>query len=43
VPSIYESKRDHKKQLQIVVDRASQIRLSPVPGLQPPAALPAAQ
>lgn len=33
VPTFYENKRTHKKQLQIVVDRASQIRLSPVPGL----------
>jgi len=37
VPTFYENKRSHKKQLQIVVDRASQIRLCPVPGLAPPA------
>jgi len=36
VPTLYENKRDHSKQLQIVIDRASQIRLSPVPGLAPP-------
>jgi endonuclease YncB( thermonuclease family) len=37
VPTIYENPHTHKKQVQIVVDRASQIRLSPVPGLTPPA------
>jgi endonuclease YncB( thermonuclease family) len=31
VPSIYENKHTHAKQLEIVIDRASQIRLSPVP------------
>lgn len=36
VPSMYENKHTHKKQVQIVIDRASQIRLSPVPGLTPP-------
>jgi endonuclease YncB( thermonuclease family) len=35
-PTFYENKHNHKKQLQIVIDRASQIRLSPVPGLQIP-------
>ncbi|HWU86053.1 MAG TPA: thermonuclease family protein [Kofleriaceae bacterium] len=35
VPTFYENKHTHKKQLQIVVDRASQLRLSPVPGLSP--------
>lgn len=38
VPTLYEFKTSHKKQLQIVIDRASQIKLSPVPGLQKPAA-----
>ncbi len=38
VPTLYENKRTKKKQLQIVIDRASQIRLSPVPGLTPPSA-----
>ncbi|MGE0547561.1 MAG: thermonuclease family protein [Kofleriaceae bacterium] len=36
VPTLYENKHTHKKQLQIVVDRASQIRLSAVPGLVAP-------
>ena len=36
VPTIYENKQTHQKQLQIVIDRASQIRRSPVPGLSPP-------
>jgi endonuclease YncB( thermonuclease family) len=36
VPTFYENPRTQRKQLQIVVDRASQIRLSPVPGLVPP-------
>ena len=36
VPSIYENKHTHKKQIQIVIDHASQIRLSPVPGLTVP-------
>ena len=36
VPTFYENKHNHKKQLQIVIDRASQVRLSPVPGLQIP-------
>ena len=36
VPSVYENKHTHKKQVQIVIDRASQIRLSPIPGLTPP-------
>ncbi len=35
-PSFYENKHTHKKQLQIVIDRASQITLSPVPGLTKP-------
>ena len=33
VPSFYENQHTHKKQLQIQIDRASQIELSPVPGL----------
>jgi len=37
VPSIYENKHNHRKQVQIVIDRAAQIRLSPVPGLSAPA------
>lgn len=36
VPTFYENKRTHDKQLQIVIDRASQVRLSPVPGLAVP-------
>jgi len=40
-PSIYENKKSHKKQVQIVIDRASQIRLSPVPGLTVPTSAPA--
>ena len=32
VPSLYENKHTHQKQLQIEIDRASQIELSPVPG-----------
>jgi len=32
----YENKHNHRKQLQIVIDRPSQIRLSPVPGLAMP-------
>jgi endonuclease YncB( thermonuclease family) len=32
-PSIYENKHTHAKQLQIQIDRAAQIELSPVPGL----------
>jgi endonuclease YncB( thermonuclease family) len=38
VPTIYENKHDHRKQVQIVIDRASQIRLSQVPGLTAPTA-----
>jgi hypothetical protein len=36
VPTIYENRHTLKKQVQIVVDQASQIALSPVPGLQRP-------
>jgi hypothetical protein len=32
-PTFYENKRRGEQQLQIVVDRASQIRLSQVPGM----------
>jgi hypothetical protein len=38
VPTVYENKHTHKKQIQIVIDRPSQIALSTVPGLQAPAA-----
>ena len=41
VPTIYENRHTKKRQVQIVIDRASQIRLSPVPGLQIPTATPA--
>jgi len=37
VPTIYENPHNKKKVVQIVIDRASQIRLSQVPGLQAPA------
>lgn len=36
IPSIYENKNTKRKQVQIVIDRASQVRLSPVPGLTVP-------
>jgi endonuclease YncB( thermonuclease family) len=42
-PSIYENKHTHKKQVQIVVDQVSQVKLSPVPGLVAPSATPAAE
>lgn len=35
-PSIYTNKKTGKQQIQIQVDRASQIKLSPVPGLMAP-------
>jgi endonuclease YncB( thermonuclease family) len=38
IPTFYENKYTHKKQLQIQIDRASQIELSPVPGLAVPTA-----
>jgi endonuclease YncB( thermonuclease family) len=38
VPTFYENKKTKQKQLQIVVDRASQIQLCPVPGLHAPTA-----
>lgn len=40
VPSVYENKKTHKKQLQIVVNQASQLRLSPIPGLDVPTVNP---
>ncbi len=42
VPTLYENKHTHKKEVQIVVDRATQIGLSPVPGLSAPSAAPPA-
>ena len=38
--SVYENKHTKKKQIQIVIDRASQVRLSPVPGLTVPTVNP---
>jgi hypothetical protein len=40
VPTIYENPHNKKKVVQIVIDRASQIRLSQVPGLQVPTSAP---
>lgn len=40
VPTVYENRHTKKRQVQIVIDRASQIRLSPVPGLQIPTSTP---
>ncbi len=40
VPTVYENRYNKRKQVQIVIDRASQIRLSPVPGLQIPTSTP---
>ena len=40
VPTLYENRHTQKKQVQIVIDRASQIRLSQVPPGSPPAASP---
>jgi endonuclease YncB( thermonuclease family) len=37
VPALHEHARTGEKQLQLVIERASQLRLSPVPGLTPPA------
>jgi len=37
VPTEYEDKRSHRKSVQIQIERASQIKLSPVPGLELPA------
>jgi hypothetical protein len=41
-PSFYEHKRSGDQELQIVIDRAKQIQLSPVPGLTPPTTAPTA-
>lgn len=41
IPTIYENRHNHKKQVQIVIDRALQIELSPIPGLQIPTSTPA--
>ena len=38
-PTLYENKNNKKKTLQIQIDRASQIKLSKVPGLAPPTAV----
>jgi hypothetical protein len=35
-PSIYVNKHTGKKQVQIQIDQASQIELSPIPGLAKP-------
>ena len=43
IPTLYENKHTHKKEVQIVIDRASQITLSPVPGLTVPSAAPPAE
>ncbi len=40
VPTIYTNQHTKKQQVQIVIDRASQIRLSPVPGLEIPTSTP---
>lgn len=37
VPTFYDNKRTHERQLQIVIESASQVRLSRVPGLAIPA------
>ncbi len=42
-PTFYENRHTKKKQLQIQIDRASQIKLSPIPGLTPPAVPPATE
>ena len=39
-PTMYENPHTHKKQVQLVIDRAAQITLSPVPGLQIPTSTP---
>ena len=38
IPTIYENKHTHTKQVQIQVNQVSQIKLSPVPGLTVPSA-----
>jgi endonuclease YncB( thermonuclease family) len=40
IPTIYENRHNKRKTVQIVIDRASQIQLSPVPGLQIPTSTP---
>jgi endonuclease YncB( thermonuclease family) len=40
VPTIYENRHNHRKQVQLVIDRAAQITLSPIPGLQIPTSTP---
>ncbi len=40
VPTIYENRYNKRKVVQIVIDRASQVRLSQVPGLQAPTSTP---
>jgi endonuclease YncB( thermonuclease family) len=40
VPTFFVNKNTGQKQLQLVVDRASQIQLSPIPGLERPATPP---
>lgn len=40
VPTFYENKKTKQKQLQIQIDRASQIKLSEIPGLTPPTTAP---
>ena len=39
VPTLYENRHNKKKVVQIVIDRASQVRLSAVPGLQIPSSV----
>jgi len=36
IPTFYTNKHTGRKQLQLQIDRASQVQLSPVPGLVPP-------
>jgi endonuclease YncB( thermonuclease family) len=40
IPTEFENRHNKKKQVQIVIDRAAQIRLSEVPGLQIPTSAP---
>ncbi|HUS33499.1 MAG TPA: thermonuclease family protein [Kofleriaceae bacterium] len=40
VPTIYENRYNHRKQVQLQIDRAAQITLSPIPGLQIPTSTP---
>ncbi|HTL33618.1 MAG TPA: thermonuclease family protein [Kofleriaceae bacterium] len=41
IPTIYENRYNHRKQVQLQIDRAAQITLSPIPGLQIPTSTPA--